>query len=138
MAHKRVLRAGEAIRRELSFILDRKLSDPRIGMVTVTRVDLSEDLRYAKVFVSFFGDEKEREESLRVLRKARRFIRGEVAHALRFRVAPELTFLLDDSSENYIRIAKVLDEIDEEDSEEPGERADEDGGGEPQEDTGNA
>ena len=72
MAHKRVLRAGEAIRRELSFILDRKLSDPRIGMVTVTRVDLSEDLRYAKVFVSFFGDEKEKEESLRLLRKARR------------------------------------------------------------------
>ena len=136
MAHKRVLRAGEAIRRELSFILDRKLSDPRIGMVTVTRVDLSEDLRYAKVFVSFFGDEKEQEESLRLLRKARRFIRGELAHALRLRVAPELTFLLDDSSENYIRIAKVLDDIDEEDSEEPGERADEDGGGEPQEGTG--
>ena len=136
MAHKRVLRAGEAIRRELGFILDRKLSDPRIGMVTVTRVDLSEDLRYAKVFVSFLGDEEEREESLRLLRKARRFIRGELAHSLRFRVAPELTFLIDDSSEKYIRISKVLKDIQGEDSEGRGERPDEDGGGEPQEDTG--
>ena len=136
MAHKRVLRAGEAIRRELGFILDRKLADPRIGMVTVTRVELSEDLRYAKVFVSFLSDEKEREASLRVLRKARRFIRGELAHSLRFRVAPELTFLIDDSSENYIRISNVLKDIEEDDSEGLGERPDEDSGGEPQEDTG--
>ena len=136
MAHKRVLRAGEAIRRELGFILDRKLADPRIGMVTVTRVELSEDLRYAKVFVSFLGDEKEREASLRLLRKARRFIRGELAHSLRFRVAPELTFVIDDSSENYIRISNVLKDIHEGDSEGRGERSDEDGGGEPQEDTG--
>jgi len=136
VAHKRVLRAGEAIRRELGFILDRKLADPRIGMVTVTRVELSEDLRYAKVFVSFLSDEKEREASLRVLRKARRFIRGELAHSLRFRVAPELTFLIDDSSENYIRISNVLKDIEEDDSEERGERPDEDSGGEPQEDTG--
>lgn len=128
MAHKRVLRAGEAIRRELGFILDRKLADPRIGMVTVTRVELSEDLRYAKVFVSFLGDEKEREVSLRLLRKARRFIRGELAHSLRFRVAPELTFLIDDSSENYIRISKVLKDIQEGDSEGRGERSDEDNG----------
>ena len=136
MAHKRVLRAGEAIKRELGVILDRKLCDPRVGMVTVTRVDLSEDLRYAKVFVSFLSDEDEREKSLRVLRKARRFIRGELAHSLRFRVAPELTFLIDESSGTYIRISEVLKDIEKEDSEGRGERPDEDGGGEPQEDTG--
>ncbi len=136
MVHKRVLRVGEAIKRELGFILDRKLSDPRVGMVTVTRVDLSEDLRYAKVFVSFLSDEDEREKSLRVLRKARRFIRGELAHALRFRVAPELTFLIDESSGNYIRISEVLKDIQEEDSEGRGGRLDEDSGGEPQEDPG--
>ena len=136
MAHKRVLRAGEAIRRELGFILDRKLADPRIGMVTVTRVELSEDLRYAKIFVSFLGEKEEREVSLRLLRKARRFVRGELAHSLRFRVAPELTFLIDDSSENYIRISNVLKDIREDDSEGRGERPDEDSGGEPPEDTG--
>ncbi len=138
MAHKRVLRAGEAIKRELGVILDRKLCDPRVGMVTVTRVDLSEDLRYAKVFVSFLSDEEEREKSLRVLHKARRFIRGELAHSLRFRVAPELTFLIDDSSKNYIRISNVLKDIQEEDSEGGSERPDEDNGGESREDTGSA
>ncbi|MFH1866144.1 MAG: 30S ribosome-binding factor RbfA [Candidatus Eisenbacteria bacterium] len=138
MAHKRVLRAAEAIRRELSFILDRKVADPRIGMVTVTRVDMSEDLRYAKVFVSFLVDKEEREQSLRFLRKARRFVRGELAHSLRLRVAPELTFLLDDSSENYIRIAQVLKQVDEEDSEGRSEGPDEEGGGEPQEDAPDA
>jgi ribosome-binding factor A len=138
LSHKRVLRASEAIRRELSFILDRKLADPRIGMVTVTRVDLSEDLRYAKVFVSFLCDDEKRDESLRLLRKARRFVRGELAHALRFRVAPELTFLIDDSSKNYIRISSVLKDIEEEDSEGPSEQPDEDDGGGSQEDTGSA
>lgn len=113
MTHKRVLRAAEAIRRELGFILDRKLADPRIGMVTVTRIELSEDLRYAKVYVSFLGDADKTTESFRLLRKARKFIRGELAHSLRMRVAPELTFLIDDSSENYIRIANVLKRIEE-------------------------
>jgi ribosome-binding factor A len=120
LAHKRVLRAGEAIRRELGFILDRKLADPRIGMVTVTRVDMSDDLRYAKVFVSFLTEGEEREQSLRLLRKARKFVRGELAHTLRLRVAPELTFVIDDSSENYIRIANVLKQV-EEDAARPGE-----------------
>jgi ribosome-binding factor A len=116
LPHKRVLRAGEAIRRELGFILDRKLGDPRIGMVTVTRVDMSEDLRYAKVFVSFLTEGEEREQSLRLLRKARKFVRGELAHTLRLRIAPELTFVIDDSSENYIRISKVLKAVEEEDA----------------------
>ena len=134
MSHKRVLRAGEAIKRELGFILDRKLSDPRISMVTVTRVDLSEDLRYAKVFVSFLADGEEREKSLRYLRKARRFVRGELAHSLRLRVAPDLTFLIDDSSENYIRIAQVLKQVDDEDAEEQSDGSDEAADGEPEED----
>ena len=133
MAHKRVLRAAEAIRRELGFILDRKVSDPRIGLVTVTRVDLSDDLRYAKVFVSFLTDGDEREQALRSLRKARRFVRGELAHSLRMRVAPDLTFLIDDSSENYIRIANVLKTV-EEDSEGRSDGTDDDPGGEPDED----
>ena len=116
MSNKRLLRVAETIKRELSFILDRKVEDPRIGMATVTRVDLSDDLRYAKVYVSFMGDRSEREEALRVLRKARRFVRGELAHSLRLRVAPDLTFLMDDSSENYIRISSVLKEIEKENS----------------------
>jgi ribosome-binding factor A len=122
VAHKRILRVGEAIKRELSFILDRKMGDPRIGMVTVTRVELSDDMRYAKVFVSFLGDDEERRERMRLLRKARRFLRGELAHTLHLRVAPEITFVLDDSAENYIRINEVLKQIHEEEREGEGEQ----------------
>lgn len=125
MVHKRVLRVGEALRRELGFILDREVGDPRIGMVTITRVELSDDLRYAKLFVSFLGDRDEREEALRHLRKARKFLRSQLASRLDLRIVPELTFVLDDSSEQYLRIAEVLkqieDEHEERDDDDPGE-----------------
>ncbi len=111
MAHKRVLRVAEMIRRELSVILDRKMDDPRIVMATVTRVELSKDLKYAKVLVSLLGDEDEQARSLTLIRKAVKFIRGELAFSLRLRAVPALTFELDDSAEKYIAIAKVLDEI---------------------------
>lgn len=124
MTHKRILRVREAIRRELGLILDRKMNDPRVGMVTVTRVDLSDDLKYAKVFVSLFGDPEEKETVRRILMKARRFIRVELSQSLRMRTAPELSFLLDDSSEDYLRIDKVLKQIHAEDPEPEG--ADED------------
>jgi ribosome-binding factor A len=128
MTHKRVLRAAEQVQRELGFILDRKMADPRIGMVTVTRVEMSEDLRYAKVFVSFLGDDEVRPERLRLLRKARKFVRAELSHNLRMRVTPELTFVIDDSSENYIRISKVLNEIESERAEEESEPTEDDAG----------
>jgi len=107
---KRVLRVAESLKRELSFILDRKLADPKIGMVTITRVELSDDLRHAKVYVSFLGG-ADSVESMKRLRHAGRFLRAELSHALDLRVVPRLLFILDDSAENYIRIAEVLKAI---------------------------
>jgi ribosome-binding factor A len=112
-----VLRVAEAIRRELGFIFDRELEDPRIGMVTVTRVDLSDDLRHAKVFVSFLGDDEEKERGLKLIRKARGYLRSELAGRLDLRVVPELAFVIDESAENYLRIEKLIREIHDE---EPG------------------
>ena len=133
MSNKRVLRVAEALRRELSFILDRKLGDRKVGMVTVTRVELSDDLRYAKVFVSFMGG-VDGQDALKRLTRAGRFLRTELPHALNLRVVPRLTFLLDDSAENYIRIAEVLKTIHEEDVTESGDEAgEEDTGGETEE-----
>lgn len=128
MTHKRVLRVGEALKRELGFVLDREVSDPRIGMVTITRVELSDDLRYAKVFVSFLGEREEREDALRHLKRARRFLRAQLASKLDLRVVPELTFVLDDSSEQYLRISEILREI----HAENGERGDDDSGEDPE------
>jgi len=127
VTHKRILRVREAVRRELGLILDRKMNDPRVGMVTVTRVDLSDDLKYAKVFVSLFGDPEEKETVRRILMKARRFIRVELSQSLRMRTAPELSFLLDDSSEDYLRIDKVLKQIHAEDPEPEGTDEDPEG-----------
>ncbi|MBD3349758.1 MAG: 30S ribosome-binding factor RbfA [Candidatus Eisenbacteria bacterium] len=113
MTSKRVLRVAEAMRRELGFILDRKLGDPKIGMVTITRLEVSDDLRHAKVYVSFLGG-LGGSDSLKRLRHAGRFLRGELAHTLNLRVVPRLAFILDESAENYIRIAEVLKAIEQE------------------------
>ncbi len=126
MANKHVLRVTEAIKREISFTLDRKMRDPRIGMVTVTRLELSDDFKHAKVFVGLLGDEEEKDMTMRLLRKARRFLRGELSRNLRLRSAPELTFVLDESSENYLRINEVLKRIHEEERERESEGAGED------------
>ena len=126
MSNKKLLRAEESVKRELSFILDRKVQDPRIGMATVTRVELSDDFRYAKVHVSFLGESKERQKALLYVKKASKFIRGELANGLRMRVAPFLTFVLDESSERYIRISEVLREIEKEDTRRDVEQPDED------------
>jgi len=117
VSRKRVLRVTEVVKRELGFILDRELHDPRIGMVTVTRVDLSDDLRHAKVYVSFLGDDEEKAEGLRLLKKARRYLRTALAGRLDLRVVPELAFAIDESAENYLRIEKLIREIHEEESE---------------------
>lgn len=116
MDQKRVLRAAEIIQRETAEILDRKIRDPRMAMmVTVTRVDVSEDLRYAKIYVSVLGGQEEKELAFRLLRRARRFIRSQLAGCIDLRVAPEISFALDESAENYIRIDSVLKQIHEED-----------------------
>ncbi|MBM3306895.1 MAG: 30S ribosome-binding factor RbfA [Candidatus Eisenbacteria bacterium] len=115
MDRKRALRAAEAIQREMGDVLSRRMRDPRLAMmVTVTRVDVSEDLRYAKIFVSVLGSSTEKDLALKVLRQARRFIRGHLARCLDLRVAPEITFGLDESAENYLRIDGVLKQIHEE------------------------
>lgn len=129
VSDKRILRVGEIIRRELGFILDREIDDPRIGMITITRIELSDDLRYAKIYVGILGDEEERKVRLRLLRRAGRFLRTELAHRIDLRVAPELTFVLDDSSENYIKIAKLLKQIHDEETPEGGAGPAEDRGG---------
>jgi ribosome-binding factor A len=111
LARKRVLRVAEAIKREIGVILDRRMRDPRLGMITVTRVELSDDLRHAKVFVSFLGGAEEKKAGMRLLTKARGFVRGELGSSLRLKISPELKFVLDDSSENYLKIAEVLRRI---------------------------
>lgn len=100
-------RMREEFKREASDIL-RKMKDPRIGFVSVTDVELSRDLRHAKIFVSIFGDDEEKATTLTALERAQGFVRSELGQRIRMRHTPEVTFRLDDSIERGDRINRLL------------------------------
>jgi ribosome-binding factor A len=97
------------MKQEIADILMRKIKDPRIGFVTVTDVDLSDDLRNAKVFVSIYGGDKE--ETLKGLKSASAFIRSELGRRMTMRCIPEILFRFDDTVEHGAHIMELLHEI---------------------------
>lgn len=112
MAKYRAGRINEEVKKEVSSIIQMELKDPRISaMVSVTKVDVTKDQRYAKVYVSIFGDEKAKEETLEALRSSSGFIRREVGHRIKLRYTPEIIIQNDDSIENGMHIDSILDKI---------------------------
>jgi len=107
--YKRSVRVGDQIKQEIADILMKKIKDPRIGFVTVTDVELSDDLRNAKVFVSIYGGD--REETLKGLKSAAPFIRSELGRRMRMRCLPELLFRFDGTVEQGAHIMELLHEI---------------------------
>ncbi len=108
MSGRRAERVGEAIRAAIADMLLREIKDPRIGMVTLTVVQVTDDLRHAKVYFSCVGDAATRERSLHGLRSAAGFLRAQLTRRLQLRVAPELTFQFDPTLENAERLAALL------------------------------
>jgi ribosome-binding factor A len=102
---------GEAIAHELSDLIRLEMHDPRIGFASVTGVQLSADLRHAKVFVSVMGTPEEQAETMRALAHGTGFLRHELAQRLSVRFTPELTFRLDDSIEQGTHVLALLREI---------------------------
>lgn len=111
MSKIRVQKVSEQMKKEMADILRTSVKDPRVGFATVTRVDVSGDLQHAKVFISVFGSDEEKQASMAALTKAAGFLRGEVARRLHMRVAPELSFRLDESGEYSAHIERVLKTI---------------------------
>lgn len=111
LEYKRVDRIGEVIREEISAILREEVSDPRIQFVSVTRVEVSADLHYAKVFVSILGTPEKREEVLNGLKSARGFIQRSLGKKIRLRYTPEISFKIDTSIDHGIHIFELLQEI---------------------------
>lgn len=111
MSSTRVERVKRQILRETTLILKEDLKDPRIGFVTVTSVELSPDLRVAKIFVSIMGETSEQEQTLKVLKNAAGYVRTQIGHRIRLRYTPEIIFLQDTSMEYVDRIFKILDDI---------------------------
>lgn len=105
--------------------LQHKISDPRKGFMTVTKVDLAHDFRFAKIHVSVMGDESEKSRCMHMLESAASMVQRRVAKALKTRVAPQLSFVLDDSIEKSIRMDSIFDRIAQERQEREAEELDE-------------
>jgi ribosome-binding factor A len=101
-------RVADALQQAIAELLLREIRDPRIGMVTITGVRISPDLRHARVFFSRLGEERERAESLAGLRSASGFIRAQVTRKLGLRVAPEIVFEFDPGLEHAERVSELL------------------------------
>ncbi len=112
MKHKRSDKVAETIHEIICSILSRGLNDPRIGFVTITGVELCDDLSLAKIFFTVIGDDKAKKDTEAGLNSAKGFIRREVGKNLTIRHTPELLFKYDTSLDYASRIDSLLKEID--------------------------
>ncbi|MBI3723948.1 30S ribosome-binding factor RbfA [bacterium] len=112
----KIERLREKIKAECARVLMTEIRDPRAGFLTVQNVELSDDLRNAKVFVSVLGEEPERRRIMRMLADARGFVQRAVASTLRTRVTPTLSFVLDTSIDKSFKVAAILEQIKKDDA----------------------
>lgn len=110
-SNQRAARVGEEMREILARLLRDEVKDPRIGFVSLVKVEVSGDLRHAKVFVSVLGNDQQKKDSLKGLSSASGYLRSEVAQRLRLRYTPELHFVLDESIEHGQKIAQLLVQV---------------------------
>lgn len=116
MASNRISRINEEIQRELSEQF-RRLKDPRVsqtGMVSITRVDTTGDLRYARIYISAL-DKSQEKEVLKGLKSAAGFLRRELGRSLQLRYTPELQFIADDSIQHGAHILEILRQVEKQD-----------------------
>ena len=113
----RTERVAHELQRELAVIVRDEVKDPRVGFVTITRVQLTDDLQDARVWFSCLGNEQQREGSLAGLRRAEGFIRKAIAERMDLRLVPRLTFQYDDTLHAGNDVLRVLDAL----KESPGE-----------------
>lgn len=107
---QRLERLREEFKREAADII-RRMKDPRLGFVTVTDAEISNDVRHVKIFVSILGDPAERERTLSGLERAAGHVRTELGRRIRLRHTPEIVFRFDPSAERGLRINQLLDAV---------------------------
>ena len=111
MSYQRVDRLSEEVQKEVDDIIGHSLSDPRIdGTYSVTRVEVTRDLRYAKVYVSVLEDEK-RKDLMAALKNAAGFVRRELGRRMQIRYIPEIQFVSDENIAYGVHIAQVLNQV---------------------------
>ena len=109
MKQQRQARIDHEIQKALAKIIGEDLKDPRLGFVTVVRCEITQDMKFCKVFVSIIGDRHVARQTMDALESASRFLRGELGHAVDLRYTPELTFVEDRTTERAIALHKTLE-----------------------------
>ncbi|MBI4846451.1 MAG: 30S ribosome-binding factor RbfA [Candidatus Omnitrophica bacterium] len=107
-------KVAQRIKEEIGEILHSQIKDPRIGFVTITKVEVTSDLRSARVFYSVLGGEEEKKSAKEGLESALKYIRGLIGERLKIRYTPDICFKIDNSSEYSIRIGKIFQVIEDE------------------------
>jgi ribosome-binding factor A len=107
---QRLRRVADQIQKELSALLHAELKDPRVGMITLTGVEVSPDLAHAKVFFTTLGDAEALARTEAGLKRAAGFLRSELGHRLKLRVTPEIRFVHDASVERGARLSKLIND----------------------------
>ena len=102
---------AELIKRNISEIIQFDLKDPKIGFITITDAQVTNDLSYAKVYVSFLGQNARKEAGMKALERSKGYIRSELSKKLRTRKVPELQFVLDDALDKGNKIEKIIANI---------------------------
>ena len=116
------IRVNEAVRQELSMLISREVKDPRVDMMTsVTRVIVATDLKTCKVYISVFGDDEKKEETMAGLKSSEGFLRRMLAKNLNLRNTPELQFILDGSIEYGMHMSQLIDQLEFRDEDADGE-----------------
>jgi ribosome-binding factor A len=111
MSSQRPGRVQEALRQEISKILQGEIKDPRIGFLTVTKVELTPDLRYAKVYFSILGEDKDKFKALNGLNSAKGYIKGLLSERIKLRFIPQIEFKIDESMDHAKQIYDILEQI---------------------------
>ncbi len=120
MSVDRLSKLSEQIKKEISKIIQNEIKDPRVPILTsIVHIDVTKDLRYAKVYVSIFGDEEKKIKCIEGLKSASGYIRKEVGSRMNIRYIPELIFEIDRSIEYGMHIDKVIKEMKKKDDTSP-------------------
>ena len=106
---ERTRRVGEQLQREIAVLIQQEISDPRVGMVTVSAVEVSKDFAHAKVFITTLLDEKPHEQTIDALQHAAGFMQHELGKRMKLRTIPRLHFVYDESIERGNRLSSLID-----------------------------
>lgn len=107
--YSRTLRVADQIQRELADLFDHEIKDPRVGMITLTGVEVDRDYAHAKVFYTTLGNKEDNLLVKKALEHAKGFLRSSLSHRMRLRTVPQLQFIYDESVERGVRLSNLID-----------------------------